>query len=456
MKKTILIITAALISFSTFCQLPDKSLGSENLKGKVKEVNTNIYYYRTTQKSYVLSSSDKMKYNDGNLIYHYSEFGSLLSNYEYEYTYEDGNLVKLTSRNISKKTSQVELENYTNYLYSSGNLTEINLTGTDPTTISFEYNNKNQVIKEAKVGIGAIKKYEKIYAYQSNSAYSITSYFYSKGEKAEKPNVFNYEKGNLVSSEMNGYGSPSKGAYSFNDNGDKISYYYNGKLSSEYFYEYDNQNNWITRVEKRFNTFSESISYTYSFRQLTYKKGITGGTEVNSNLLKKYETRDSYEVKPYEVTDYNKILLNPTEVKELFVLKTEGSQFKVKTDAGNYLTNKVNAVKHTNGLDMILYHPNSNTTALVKDFNEELFKQDFWHKAEILSSTDSMFWTVNEKGSWYITEKGKPYSGYEATSLKYSTENPDDVIVYINEVATYMMKNYRNATPHKLYVLRKI
>ncbi|MGB1041546.1 MAG: hypothetical protein ACPGVD_11780, partial [Flavobacteriales bacterium] len=173
---------------------------------------------------------------------------------------------------------------------------------------------------------------------------------------------------------------------------------------------------------------------------------------------KKYEKRDSYEVKAYKaaVSAYSKILINPEKVNEMLVLKTSGSKFKVKTDSGNYLTNHVSAIKHTNGLDMIVYHPKSKTTGLVKDFNDELFKRDIWHKAEILSSIDTVFWTVNEKGNWYIINAGKAYDKYEITKLKYSTDNPDDVIVYVNEVATYKMKNYRNATHHKLYPLRRL
>jgi hypothetical protein len=179
---------------------------------------------------------------------------------------------------------------------------------------------------------------------------------------------------------------------------------------------------------------------------------------MDENLVKKYEKKESYKIELYKSSssEYSKILANPDTVKEMLVLKTQGSKFKVKTGAGNYLTNKVNAIKHTNGLDMIVYHPKSNTTALIKDFNDELFKRDIWRKAEIVSSTDSIFWNVNEKGNWYITVKGKPYSKYETTNLKYSTENPDDVIVYINKVATYIMKNFRNAAHHKLYPLRKL
>ena len=134
-------------------------------------------------------------------------------------------------------------------------------------------------------------------------------------------------------------------------------------------------------------------------------------------------------------------------------MKTEGSRFKVKTDEGNYLTGKVKAMKHTNKKDMIVYHPKSNTTAIMKDFSDEFTRLDNWMEATILSRTNSMFWSVDDKKNWYITDKGLAFDKYEKSKLKYSSSNPNDVILSIDGVATYKLENYKNAVAHKLYPL---
>ena len=459
MKNLILILATIIFSAVGFAQLPDKSLSAYELKGSVKEVNTNIYYYRASQEAYILSSTDKKKFsNDGLLSYNYSELSMLSSDYEYKYEYEADKLKKFFSKTIDKKTKENKSERITNYIYKSDRLSEIQFRGVNPTTIKFEYNDKNQVVKETKVGLGGEMMYEKIYEQKGENQYSTKTYFYTKGVKSEKANEYSYENGKLVSSVYRSYGEPAKSSYSYNDNGDKTAYYYKGKLKNEFIYVYDKHQNWIVKTKKAFNTYSKDYTYTYTFRKIKYKKGSTGSVEMDEKVVRKYEKRDSYEVKAYKsaVSAYSKILINPEKVNEMLVLKTSGSKFKVKTDSGNYLTNHVSAIKHTNGLDMIVYHPKSKTTGLVKDFNDDLFKRDFWHKAEIISSTDTIFWTVNEKGNWYIINAGKAYDKYEVTKLKYSTDNPDDVIVYVNEVAIYKMKNYRNATHHKLYPLRRL
>ncbi len=459
MKKLILIITSIGLSFSVFSQLPDQSLSKNNLKSSVKQVKSNIYYYRSSQEAYVLSSKDKKTFSkDGMLVNHYSVMSILKSDYEYNYEYKGGKIDRYISKTIDAKSKKISSERITDYVYKSGKLTETQYRGVDPTTIKYEYNKDNQLIKESKVGLGGKMIYEKEYEYTAVNNYSVTSYYYSKGIKSEKGDVYKYENGRLVATIFNSYGAPSKSTFSYNDNGDKISYYYKGKLKTEYIYKYDKHNNWIVKIDKTFDTYKKDYSYTYTFREITYKKGSTGSVKLDKDLLKKYEKRNSYDVKPYisAVSKYSQILINPSKVNEMYVLKTQGTKFKVKTDSGNYLTNHVTAVKHTNGIDMIVYHPKSNTTALVKDFNDDLFKRDFWHKAEIISSTDSVFWTINEKGNWYIINKGMGYDKYSETKLKYSGDNPDDVIVYVNDVATYKMKNYKNAIHHKLYPLIKI
>lgn len=459
MKKSILLSALCLFVITGYTQLPNFSLKNYNLKGNVKEVTTTTYYYRSTQKAYISSSEDKKKFSkEGNLLNNLSNLSMLSSNYEYNYEYKGRNLVKKTNLTYKKETSEVKSETYTVYNYKNNKLTSVNYQGVSPTTIEYEYNNDNQLIKEVKKGTGGELVYEKTYQYSAKNDYSLTTYYYAKGVKGKQADIYQYKNDKLVSMNFNSYGTPSNSSYTYNKQGDRVTYTYQGKLKTETFYEYDKNNNWIKKTDKTFDTYTKSYRYTFVFRKIRYKKETTGDSKFDVDHVKKYEAHDSYELKPYESysSKYSAILKNPTSIEEMHVLKTQGTKFKVKTKAGNYITNHVVAIKHTNGLDMIVYHPKSQTTALVKDFNDELLKREIWHTAKIISKTDSIFWTVNEKGNWFIIDRGRAYDKYDVTKLKYSTENPDDVIVYVNGVATYVMKNYRSAEKHKLYALRKL
>lgn len=458
MKNLTLFSLLLALYFNGFSQTPQLTLAENELKGSVKKASKKNYYYHSTSDGYIVSTSEILEFNtDGNLQSRTSFYSILGSTYYTDYTYKSKELSKSTYKTIKTGESKPSSESQTNYKYSNGKLT--NLSGeTNSSSTTFEYDSKGRWIKEITETKEGKKTNEKTVEYKDDNNYSITSHYYTDGVKSTNPVVQVFQDGKIYSSTSSYNNKTSVYSYSYNDQGDEIKYYSNGELLNETFYVYDKYGNWTEKIKKSFNSYSKNYSYQFDFRQITYKNEVTGSDELKVATVKKYETRDSYEIKEYKSASslYENILLNPTEVKEIHVMKTEGSKFKVKTDEGNYLTNHVKAIKHTNGLDMILYHANSGTTALMKDFNSDLFRQEIWQTAEIISTTDSIFWAVNEKGNWYIIDKAGVYDKYDQTKLKYSTTNPDDVIVYVNDVATYLMKNYKNATHHKLYALRKL
>jgi len=105
MKNLILVLATIIFSAVGLSQLPDKSLSAYELKGSVKEVNTNVYYYRSSQDAYIISSTDKKQFSkEGLLTDNYSELSMLSSDYKYNYEYKGDKLQKFISETIDKKT----------------------------------------------------------------------------------------------------------------------------------------------------------------------------------------------------------------------------------------------------------------------------------------------------------------------------------------------------------------
>ena len=459
MKKIILTLIATGTFLFSYTQAPDFSLKKYDLKGEVTKVSRKDYSYKTLQKSVVVSNESTQEFDkNGILNKYYSEYYTFSGKYITNYTVKKGKVTKSINDTYDVEKDEIKSTSVTDYVYKNG---LVHKSKNDPNSkypyeTEYIYNSKNELIKEVKMSNGKLS-YETAYTDVNGDSYTKTKKYYdTKTGNLSSTSINKYENGLQKEASYKSKFSEYKTIYFYNSHNDLIKTVKNGKTNYEYDYEYDKYGNWIKKVS--ISSYLEKRYTYFYFRELKYGRKTTGSTDFDVEFAKKHGNYDSYEVKPYEKSKslYSTILENPTTIKKMYVMKTEGSKFKVKTGKGNYITGKVKAIKHTNKMDMIIYHPKSNTTALMEDFSDEFTRLDTWMEATIISSTDSIFWSIDDKKNWYITDRGLGYKRYKESKLKYSTTNSNDVILYLNGVATYKMKNYKNAIPHKLYALIKL
>lgn len=459
MKTLICYLTIFLTSINLFSQDLNVSLKDNKLQGKVIKVEEYTYRYDSNMDGYYIESISENNYNkSGNMttnIYQY--FGSYYqSKSTTTYSYNNNKLIGDATEVISlldNKTTNTS----TNYIYTNNLLTKKEYISEYPSIIEYSYDSKGNLLQAiSKNNTGETTAIYDYLNYKNSDSYTkIYKYFY-KGSQ-ESTSTYLYENGNNISYSFLGKNSSSFYKYTYDSYGNTLETIMNDNVLSSYNYEYSSDGNWLKKRYAYKSTYEDKTYNVFSFRKITYANGKTvGNTNFDIPFIKKYEQKNEYVLKALEKKEIFNPLEDPEKVDKIYVLKTEGEKFKVKTDKDVYLTSKVSAVKHTNLVDMIVYHPKSNTTAIARNFSDNLTRQEMWMEATIISNTHNMFWCVNENKNWYITDKGTAFKDYNLYTVKYSTTNPNDVIMYKDNIATYIMRDFKNAIAHKLYTLEKI
>jgi hypothetical protein len=460
MKKLALLFCLSLLTIVVKSQDLKISLKENQLIGNVIKVEEYSYKYDDNLQGYYNESISEMHFNKyGYLtkkVYHY--YGSYYqSQSTTTYSYNANNLLINDATETISLLDNKTSSSATNYTYLNNKLVKKEYVSSYPTTVTYSYDSFGNLFSEVhKNSTGETTAIYNYSNYKNSNTYTkVYNYFY-KGNQ-ESTTTYNYVNGNISSYNYVGKTTSSNYAYNYDSYGNNTEILLDGKISSTNNYQYHSDGNWLQKKYSYNSTYSNNPYNVFWFKKITYANGKTAGyTNLNASFIKKYEQRDSYDLKVLEKKEIVDPLADPEQVNKIYVLKTEGTKFKVKTDKDVYLTSKVNAIKHTNTVDMVLYHPKSNTTAIVYNFNDELTRQDVWMEATILSNTHHIFWNINESKNWFITDKGAAFSDYNLYTVKYSTTNPNDVIMYKNDVPTYIMRNFKNAVAHKLYVLEKL
>lgn len=166
-----------------------------------------------------------------------------------------------------------------------------------------------------------------------------------------------------------------------------------------------------------------------------YAQTTTTTTESTDSLLKKAED-----------------FLN--SLSEYYVMKVENTKHKVETLEGDDITSEVDALKSPNGLDLVIYDPETDWTSVCIDFYHQETPNNEWLPADALpESPTGIYWVLsNDFKSYNLVQFGQ-YLDMSKYSLKTSATNKSEFIISENGVEKYIMRNLNNKTQNEFYPL---
>lgn len=166
-----------------------------------------------------------------------------------------------------------------------------------------------------------------------------------------------------------------------------------------------------------------------------YAQNQATNTETGDSLLKK--------------------IVNALEdLSDYYVMKIENVRHKVETLEGDDITSEINALKSPNGLDLVIYDPETNWTSVCIDFYHQETPNNEWLPTNPLpESSTGIYWVLSNDFKSYNLVKFGQYLDMSKYSLKTSATNKSDFIISENGVEKYIMSDLRNKTQNEFYPL---
>lgn len=142
------------------------------------------------------------------------------------------------------------------------------------------------------------------------------------------------------------------------------------------------------------------------------------------------------------------------ELSEYYVMKVENVRHKVETLEGDDITSEVSALKSPNGLDLVIYDPETDWTSICFDFYDNSTPNNEWLPTDALSeSPTGIYWVLsNDFKNYNLIQYGR-YLDMSKFLLKKSESNPNEFIISENGVQKYAMRDLQGKTLNSFYPL---
>ena len=141
-------------------------------------------------------------------------------------------------------------------------------------------------------------------------------------------------------------------------------------------------------------------------------------------------------------------------LSDYYVMKVENVRHKVETLEGDDITSEVSALKSPNGLDLVIYDPETNWTSICIDFYHQETPNDEWLPTDPLpESSTEIYWVLSNDFKNYNLVKFGQYLDMANFSLKKSESNASEFIISENGVQKYVMRDLQGKTLNSFYPL---
>ena len=141
-------------------------------------------------------------------------------------------------------------------------------------------------------------------------------------------------------------------------------------------------------------------------------------------------------------------------LSDYYVMKVENVRHKVETLEGDDITSEVSALKSPNGLDLVIYDPETDWTSICVDFYHQETPNNEWLPADALpESPTGIYWVLSNDFKSYNLVKFGQYLDMTNFSLKKSELNPSEFIISENGVQKYVMRDLQGKTLNSFYPL---
>ena len=137
-----------------------------------------------------------------------------------------------------------------------------------------------------------------------------------------------------------------------------------------------------------------------------------------------------------------------------YYVKVENVRNKVETLEGDDITSEVSALKSPNGLDLVIYDPETNWTSICINFYNQETPNDEWLPTDPLpESPTGIYWVLSNDFKSYNLVKLGQYLDMANFSLKKSESNASEFIISENGVQKYVMRDLQGKTLNSFYPL---
>lgn len=141
-------------------------------------------------------------------------------------------------------------------------------------------------------------------------------------------------------------------------------------------------------------------------------------------------------------------------LSDYYVMKVENVRHKVETLEGDDITSEVSALKSPNGLDLVIYDPETDWTSICIDFYHSETPNDEWLSTDPLpESSTGIYWVLSNDFKSYNLIKFGQYLDMANFSLKKSESNASEFIISENGVQKYVMRDLQGKTLNSFYPL---
>ena len=141
-------------------------------------------------------------------------------------------------------------------------------------------------------------------------------------------------------------------------------------------------------------------------------------------------------------------------LSDYYVMKVENVRHKVETLEGDDITSEVSALKSPNGLDLVIYDPETDWTSICVDFYHQETPNNEWLPADALpESPTGIYWVLSNDFKSYNLVKFGQYLDMANFSLKKSESNASKFIISENGVQKYVMRDLQGKTLNSFYPL---
>ena len=141
-------------------------------------------------------------------------------------------------------------------------------------------------------------------------------------------------------------------------------------------------------------------------------------------------------------------------LSDYYVMKVENVRHKVETLEGDDITSEVSVLKSPNGLDLVIYDPETDWTSICVDFYHQETPNNEWLPADALpESPTGIYWVLSNDFKSYNLVKFGQYLDMANFSLKKSESNASKFIISENGVQKYVMRDLQGKTLNSFYPL---
>ena len=141
-------------------------------------------------------------------------------------------------------------------------------------------------------------------------------------------------------------------------------------------------------------------------------------------------------------------------LSDYYVMKVENVRHKVETLEGDDITSEVSVLKSPNGLDLVIYDPETDWTSICVDFYHQETPNNEWLPADALPESPSgIYWVLSNDFKSYNLVKFGQYLDMTNFSLKKSESNASEFIISENGIQKYVMRDLQGKTLNSFYPL---